>query len=50
MALSLADCLLLASAEPDDEIATADRAVIEIARKLEVPVIPLLDSRGQRPG
>jgi predicted nucleic acid-binding protein len=50
MALSLADCILLASAEPDDEVATADAAVIAVARKLDVAVIPLLDSGGHRAG
>ncbi len=49
-ALSLADCLLLASAEEGDEIATADAAVIRVAEALGVGIIPLLDSRGRRPG
>jgi PIN domain nuclease of toxin-antitoxin system len=49
-ALSLADCLLLASAENEDEIATADPSVIRIARALDIGVIPLLDSQGRRPG
>lgn len=48
-ALSLADCLLLASAEGDDEIATADAAVIATASKLGIGVIRLLNSRGRRP-
>jgi predicted nucleic acid-binding protein len=48
--LSLADCLLLASAEEEDEIATADSAVIRVARALDIGTIPLLDSRGRRPG
>jgi predicted nucleic acid-binding protein len=48
-ALSLADCLLLASAAEGDQIATADAAVIRVARALDVGVIPLLDSRGRRP-
>jgi predicted nucleic acid-binding protein len=48
--LSLADCLLLATAEPDDEIATADAAVIATAEKLGVGAIPLLDSQGKMPG
>jgi predicted nucleic acid-binding protein len=50
MALSLADCMLLASAEGDDEIATSDAAVIETAGKLGIGTIPLLDSQGRRPG
>lgn len=49
-ALSLADCLLLASAEDEDEIATADTAVIRAAEELGIGVIPLLDSRGRRAG
>lgn len=47
--LSLADCLLLATAGPDDEIASSDAAVIATAAKLGIGVIPLLDSRGRRP-
>jgi PIN domain. len=50
VALSLADCLLLASAEGDDEIASADAAVLKTAEKLGIGVIPLLDSRGRRAG
>ena len=48
-ALSLADCMLLASATPADKIATSDRAVGLTARKLGIDVIPLLDSEGNRP-
>jgi predicted nucleic acid-binding protein len=48
-ALSLADCLLLATAEPDDRIATADAAVIATAQKLGIASTPLLDSRGEMP-
>lgn len=47
--LSLADCLLLATAEPDDEVASADGAVIATAKKLDLATIPLLDSKGERP-
>jgi PIN domain nuclease of toxin-antitoxin system len=47
--LSLADCLLLASAGPKDEIATSDRAVVATARELGIGVIPLPDSNGDRP-
>ena len=47
--LSLADCLLLAAAEADDEIATSDSAVIVTAKKLEVGVVPLPNPRGQMP-
>jgi predicted nucleic acid-binding protein len=48
--ISLADCLLLACAEENDEIATADSAVIRVARALNIGTIPLLDSQGRRPG
>ena len=48
-ALSLADCVLLASAGPEDEIATSDRAVAATACKLGIDLIPLLDSNGGRP-
>jgi PIN domain nuclease of toxin-antitoxin system len=47
-ALSLADCVLLASAGSEDEIASSDRAVIATARELGIGVIALLDSRGRR--
>lgn len=47
--LSLADCLLLASAEDDNEIATADADVLRVAEKLGIGTIPLLDSQGRRP-
>ncbi len=49
-ALSLADCVLLAAASPDDEIATSDRAVAATAHRLGIGLIPLLDSKGERPG
>jgi predicted nucleic acid-binding protein len=49
-ALSLADCLLLASAMDGDQIATADAAVLRVARALDIGTIPLLDSLGRRPG
>lgn len=49
-ALSLADCVLLAAAGPDDEIATSDRAVAATAHRLGIGLIPLLDSKGERPG
>jgi len=42
--LSLADCLLLASAGPDDRVATADGAVIALAEKLGIATIPLTNS------
>lgn len=49
-ALSLADCVLLATAGPDDEIATPDSAVAATARALGIGVISLRDSSGRRPG
>jgi predicted nucleic acid-binding protein len=48
-ALSLADCILLAAAGPEDEIATSDRAVAATAHRLGIGLIPLLDSEGGRP-
>jgi len=48
-ALSLADCVLLAAAGPDDEIATSDRAVAVTAQRLGIDLAPLLDSKGERP-
>lgn len=48
-ALSLADCLLLAAAGPEDKIATSDHAVAATARRLGIDLIPLLDSNGERP-
>jgi predicted nucleic acid-binding protein len=48
-ALSLADCVLLATAGPEDEIATSDRAVAATALELGIDLIPLPDSNGQRP-
>ena len=48
-ALSLADCLLLAAAKVDDEIATSDSAVIATAKKLDLRVVPLPNARGQMP-
>lgn len=47
--LSLADCVLLASAGPDDSIATSDPAVAAVARAEGIGLIPLPDSTGQRP-
>lgn len=47
--LSLADCLLLAAAGGDDEIATSDRAIATTAQRLGIGLIPLLDSKGERP-
>jgi PIN domain nuclease of toxin-antitoxin system len=46
--LSLADCLLLAAAGPEDEVATSDRIVAATAGKLGISLVPLLDSNGRR--
>jgi predicted nucleic acid-binding protein len=47
--LSLADCVLLATAAPEDEIVTSDGPVATAAEKLGIGVIPLPDSSGRRP-
>lgn len=48
-ALSLADCLLLAGAGPDDRIATSDRAVIATAEELGIATISLPSSDESQP-
>jgi hypothetical protein len=48
-ALSLADCLLLAGAGPDDRIATSDRVVIGAAEELGIATIPLPNSDESQP-
>lgn len=48
-ALSLADSFLLASAGPDDRVATSDPAVAEVARLEGIPVVALPDSSGRHP-
>jgi uncharacterized protein with PIN domain len=48
--LSLADCVLLACVGTDDELASSDGPLLGVARKLDLRVIPLLDSNGRRPG
>lgn len=48
-ALSLADCILLATAGPDDEIATSDGPLAATAQRLGIGVIALPDSGGARP-
>ena len=47
--ISLADCFLLAAAGPGDEIATADAPVALVARRENLGVVALPDSRGRRP-
>jgi PIN domain nuclease of toxin-antitoxin system len=48
-ALSLADCLVLASVAPEDKIATSDLALAATARTLNRAVIPIPDSTGRLP-
>jgi PIN domain nuclease of toxin-antitoxin system len=47
--LSLGDSFLLASAEEDDELATADPVVASTARELGIILIPLPDTGGRLP-
>jgi PIN domain nuclease of toxin-antitoxin system len=47
--LSLADCVLLASLDEGDTVATADPPLARAARRLGHTVTPLPDSRGRRP-
>lgn len=47
--LSLADCVLLASLDEGDTVATADPPLARAARRLGHAVAPLSDSRGRRP-
>jgi len=47
--LSLADCVLLASLDEGDVVATADPPLARITRELAFEVIALADSRGRRP-
>jgi predicted nucleic acid-binding protein len=47
--VSLADCILLASAVPGDRIATSDPALAFVARALGIELVPLSDSRGRKP-
>lgn len=47
--LSLADCVLLASLEEGDTVATADPPLARAARRLGHTVTRLPDSRGRRP-
>lgn len=47
--LSLADCVLLASLDEGDTVATADPPLARAARRLGHSLTPLPDSRGQRP-
>lgn len=47
--VSLADCFVIATAEPGDTVATSDRAVAHVARAEGIAVLALPNSRGRRP-
>lgn len=47
--ISLADCVLLATAGKNDAIATADPAVAGVAALEQIDLLPLPDSSGRRP-
>jgi len=48
--LSLADCLALATAiDLGDALATSDRALAALARRYQLTVVALPDSRGRKP-
>ncbi len=47
--VSLADCLLLASAGEGDSVATADTSVVAVARAEGIEVAALPDTSGRRP-
>lgn len=48
-ALSQVDCLLLATAGPDDRIATSDEPLVRVALRIGIDVVPLPGSDGRRP-
>lgn len=47
--LSLADCTLLAAVGPADRLATSDAALARTADSLDLAVLALPNSRGERP-
>lgn len=47
--VSLADCVLVASAADGDCVATSDRHVLEVSNREGVGTLPLPDERGRRP-
>ena len=47
--VSLADCFVIAAAEPGDTVATSDRAVADVARAEGLEVLALPNARGRRP-
>ena len=46
--VSLADCFLIAAATAEDEIATADPALAQVARAESLRILALPDSTGTR--
>lgn len=47
--LSQVDCLLLATADAGDEIASSDGSLLSVASNIGIGTIPLPDSGGRRP-
>lgn len=47
--LSQVDCLLLATADAGDEIASSDGSLLGVASRIGIGTIPLPDSSGHRP-
>lgn len=47
--VSLADCFVIATALPDEAIATSDEAVARVARQEGIDVVALPNARGRRP-
>jgi PIN domain nuclease of toxin-antitoxin system len=47
--ISLAECFLLAAAGDEDDVATADPAVAEVARAEGIGLVALPDGSGKRP-
>lgn len=47
--LSQVDCLLLATADAGDEIASSDGSLLRVAHRIGIGTIPLPDSSGRRP-
>ena len=48
--VSLADCILLATAGADDSIATSDGVLLRAAASEQISTVSLPDSSGRRPG
>ena len=47
--VSLADCFVIAAAEPGDAVATSDAALARVARAEGLDVLALPNARGRRP-